>query len=255
MTSPNRWPFRRAATEGTPNPKNPTAGTRYLSSMFKNFAKISSLSFVASVLLHAAVLGGAPEVARSSRGEMPRAPVTVHVVPHIPSARRTVDRVSEPGQKISREPTKLDAKNGAVGAAGSSAPPPITTSIAKSLRGLRDLVNRNRTEWDGFKTSCSSWYGGIGISSDEHIAANRDVTVSGVFTGYVAAEAGVEVGDTISSDGESIAGPPGTVLRINVYRRGSPVRTLRLVRERICLAPGGAVGEPSWTDAGAKAGG
>ena len=65
--------------------------------------------------------------------------------------------------------------------------------------------------------------------------------VNEVFSGYAAQAAGLVTGDVLSTKGESVRGPVGTKVTIDVMRpaattSGAPTKfRLTMTRERICL--------------------
>lgn len=72
-----------------------------------------------------------------------------------------------------------------------------------------------------------SWYGGIGVGTFGD-------TVTRVYEGYAADLAGIKIDDVIvSSDGESILGAPGTVVRLTIMRNGVKM-FMSIVRGKVC---------------------
>jgi hypothetical protein len=74
---------------------------------------------------------------------------------------------------------------------------------------------------------CEHFYGGIGVIDGVN-------GVTEVYPGYPAANAGMEVGDLITS-GEPIRGEVGTPVTITVLR-GLRLLTFNLIRDKICTA-------------------
>lgn len=125
-----------------------------------------------------------------------------------------------------------------------------------SLQGLvRELRKRNNDRFseyfspeslESFNEAISGRFSGIGLSVTE---SKRGLRAVQVFHGSPAAQAGVEVGDTIVSvDGDSIAGessdaaterikgPEGTEVTVGVLPSGGgEVRQLRLTRAQVAL--------------------
>lgn len=78
--------------------------------------------------------------------------------------------------------------------------------------------------------NCDNWFGGIGVM---HELGSR--TITNVYEGYPAYDAGIQVGDVIVSPPiGSIRGEPGTKVVIDIYRVGRFI-TFEIVRDRICL--------------------